>query len=60
MHLSGKTEGMLRTRETHHLLMTEMVLGQKVPGERAVMKAVLKAAILPSIIQITASLYNPL
>lgn len=40
--------------------MTESVLVQKVPGERVVMKAVLKAAISPSIRQITVSLCNPL
>lgn len=62
MQLSGKAKGRLRTRETHHLLMKERcsVLVHKVPGERVVMKAVLKAAIWPSITQITSLHKHPL
>lgn len=63
MHLSAKTEGKLKTRrkKTLHLrFMTESVLVQKAPGERVVMDAALKAAISPSIRQITVSLCNPL
>lgn len=56
MQLSGKAKGRLRTRETHHLLMKERY---RVPGERVVMKAVLKAAIWPNITQITVYLDNP-
>lgn len=48
MQLSRKARGRLRTRESHHLLMTESwsILVQKVPGERVVMKAVLKAVMI--------------
>ena len=62
MQLSGNAKERLMTIAAHHYVKTENkgVLAKRVPGERWVMKVVLKAPIWTSITQITASLYNPL